>query len=165
MGSNKQFEALFREYYSRLYYHAYSFLRDQDASHDIVNDTFEVLWKNFSSYSDGLNVGPYLYSVVRNKCVDAIRRRMTHERFINNDELHPPFHEDYDYTDYDARLEFLRDRIDALAPQTRNVFMLCHIDGYTYQQAADRLGISVNTVKTTLSRAMKSLREAYAELE
>ena len=165
MGSDKQFEALFREYYPRLYYHAYSFLHDQEASHDIVNDTFETLWKNFSHYRDSLNTLPYLYSVVRNKCIDAIRRRMTHKRFVNNDELHISFREEYDYTDYDARLEFIKNRIESLAPQTRIVFMLCHIDGYTYQQAADHLGISVNTVKTTLSRAMKTLREAYAELK
>lgn len=162
MGSESKYDDIFREYYTKLYHHAFSFLRDTDMARDVVNDAFEALWKSFSVHRKRGTAVPYLYSVVRNKCVDILRRHTIHNRYIQANAPEGAFREEYDYTDYDARLELLRLHIDALPAQTRNVFILCYIDGYSYNEAADRLGISPNTVKTLLSRAMKTLREVYA---
>lgn len=153
------------DYYHRLYCHAYSFLRDPDTARDAVNDTFETLWQNFPQFRSSANIGPYLYSVVRNKCVDILRRRKVRERFIHDNDLPGSFREDYDYTDYDARLELVKMRIEALPPRSKDVFLLYHIDGYSCQETAEQLGISVNTVKTLLSRALRTLREFVTELE
>jgi len=163
MDRYKKFDQIFREYYPRLYYHAYSFLHHTENSRDVVNDTFEILWKNFSRHADHPQLSFYLYSIVRHKCLDLLRHHSVHERYLNK--THPPtnFQADYDYTDYDDKLEKIKRRIAALPPKTRTAFMLCHLDGYTYQEAAAELSVSVNTVKTLLRRAMKILREAFVE--
>ena len=112
-----------------------------------------------AAHGDGAAAGPYLYSVVRNKCVDLLRRRVLHDRATHSIGFQGSFREEYDYTDYDARLELLKNRIESLPPKTKAIFILCHIDGYSYLEATRQLGISVNTAKTLLSRAMKTLRE------
>lgn len=159
MNRYKRFDDIFENYYTKLYCHAFSFLHDPETSCDVVNDTFEVLWRNFSKAGDDNFLGSYLYSIVRHKCIDILRRQMIHERFVNNNDIPILFREDYDYTHYDSRLELLKRHIESLPEKTRKVFVMCHLDGYSYQEAALLLNISLNTVKTLLSRAMKILRE------
>ncbi len=163
MEHDSKYDEIFMDYYHRLYCHAYSFLHDPDAALDVVNDTFETLWKNFRQYRSRADVGPYLYSVVRNKCVDILRRQRVFDRFLRNNDISWSFREDYDYADYDARLELIKMRIEAMPPRSRDVFMLYHIGGYSVRETAEQLGISANTVKTLLSRALKVLRELATE--
>ncbi|HEY0175339.1 MAG TPA: sigma-70 family RNA polymerase sigma factor, partial [Pedobacter sp.] len=47
---------------------------------------------------------------------------------------------------------------DQLSPQQRNVYQLCKIDGYTYKQTAEKMGISPHTVKEYLSKASQLVK-------
>ncbi|MCD8185703.1 MAG: sigma-70 family RNA polymerase sigma factor [Rikenellaceae bacterium] len=160
MDRYAQFDRVFWKYYDRLFHHAYSFLRQTENAHDVVNDTFEIIWKDYGRYAEHPNPASYLYAIVRHKCLDALRRRAIHDRYVDAAKSEP-YAEAYDYTDYEIKMEAVKNRIAAFPPRTRKVFILCYIDGYTYRQAARQLGVSVNTVKTTLSRALKTLRETF----
>ena len=53
--------------------------------------------------------------------------------------------------------------IDLLPEERRNVFLLVFVEGMSYQEVADQLQISKNTVKTQLSRSLKFLRETLKD--
>ena len=61
--------------------------------------------------------------------------------------------------------EFFEKTVETLPEQCNRIFCHCRYDQLSYQEIADKLGISVNTVKTQLSRAFSKLREAYSNFE
>ncbi len=160
----KEFEQLFRENYSRLCYHAYSFLNDEEAAKDVVNDVFEKVWVNFGRIEHSTSLLPLLYTWVRNSCVSQLRHRQANERFIHwalqKEEGEMP---DEGNMEYEFLLERLRVSIEKLPDQTKIVFRKCFLEGEKYRKVAEELGISVNTIKTLINRALRSLRKEYSD--
>ena len=73
MDSKKtNFEIFFKENYSRFYYFAFQMIGEKEVCQDIVSDAFEQTWL-FSQKNPSFNQTSYMYSLVRNKCVDYIR--------------------------------------------------------------------------------------------
>ncbi len=155
------FEQLFRENYARLYYHAYSFLNDEESAKDVVNDVFERVWINFEKVEFSTSILPLLYTLVRNRCVSYIRHRRVQERFTK-EMLQEEEKVDEEYMEYELLIEKLRHSVEQLPGQTKVVFKKCFLDGRKYQEAADELNISINTVKTHINKALKLLRSRFA---
>lgn len=156
------FEIIFKENYSRLYYHALSFLNDEESARDAVNDAFEILWSRYEQLEFSTPVTPLLYTLVRNSCINHLRRLKAQERFSSEvlwttDEAE----EEYDARDEEL-MERLRDSIERLPEQMKVVFKKCFLDGRKYQEAADELDISVNTVKTHVRKALRMLRGEFS---
>ena len=155
------FEQLFRENYVRLYYHALSFLNDEETAKDTVNDVFEKVWMNFEKIERSQSLLPLLYTLVRNHCVSQLRRRKAKERFAFEWSLKKETINE-DCMEYELLIERLRDSVGNLPGQTKTVFRKCFLEGRKYQEAANELAISINTVKTHISKALRILREEYS---
>ncbi len=156
------FEQLFRENYIRLCYHAYSFLNDKEAAKDAVNDVFEKVWVNFEKIERTQSLLPLLYTLVRNHCVSLLRHKKVRERF--NQELRLKDEAtDEGYMEYELLIERLHQSVEKLPGQTKVVFRMCFLDGKKYQETADVLAISINTVKTHINKALRILREEYSD--
>ena len=156
------FEQLFRENYIRLCYDGYSFLNDEEAAKDAVNDVFEKVWVNFEKIERTQSVLPLLYTLVRNHCVSLLRHKKVRERF--NQELRLKDEAtDEGYMEYELLIERLRQSVEKLPGQTKVVFRMCFLDGKKYQETADALAISINTVKTHINKALRILREEYSD--
>lgn len=158
---SKIFEQLFRENYSRLCFHAFSFLNDEEAAKDVVNDVFEKVWMNFDKIERKEALLPLLYTLVRNHCVSFLRHRKVKERFAYEFVLREEA--DEEYMEYESLIERLRGSIEKLPDKLKVVFRKCFLDGKKYQEAADELAISINTVKTHVNKALRILREEYSE--
>ena len=156
------FECLFRENYTRLFYHAFSFLNDEEEAKDVVNDVFERVWMNFEKLEFSSSLVPLLYTLVRNRCVSLIRHKKVKERFSREIEVELEDHEE-ESVEYEMQIEKLRHLIELLPAQTKNVFKKCFLEGKKYQEAADDLGISINTVKTHVNKALRILLEEFTE--
>lgn len=156
------FGQLFRENYIRLCYHACSFLNDEESAKDVVNDVFEKVWINFGKIKRSQPILPLLYTLVRNRCVSLLRHEKVKERFGQEwrwkDEAM-----DEEYMEYELLIERLRQSVENLPGQTKVVFRMCFLDGKKYQEAADALAISINTVKTHINKALRILREEYSD--
>ena len=61
--------------------------------------------------------------------------------------------QDEGYMEYELMIERLRQSVENLPGQTKVVFRMCFLDGKKYQEAADELMISINTVKTHINKA------------
>ena len=75
MNETELFDLLFRSYYQPLLVFAQQYVGDSDECRDIVSAVFEDLWRNFSRI-DHQHMRAYLYTLVRNKCVDHLRHRL-----------------------------------------------------------------------------------------
>lgn len=95
--------------------------------------------------------------MVRNRCFLVLKK----ESLIDRNRFISEFEETLIDTEYKEQ-SFMEARmwtaIDSLSDRCREVFLLCKRDGLKYEEAADKLGISVNTVKNQISKALKVIK-------
>ena len=98
---------------------------------------------------------------MKNACLNHIRHersrvRKLEEVWKNREEV------ETDKEEETEEKEAVYKAIAELPEQCRRIFMMCCVEGKKYQEAADALNISVNTVRTQMGRAFKTLREKLA---
>ncbi|MCU7549660.1 RNA polymerase sigma-70 factor [Chitinophagaceae bacterium LB-8] len=157
--ANKEFEYLFKLYYSRLCYFAFNMIEDKDASEDIVQDVFIKFWKQRSDFDHELSIKTFLYVSVRNACINRIRHEKVEKKFIkaqNSEEV-----EEEKGLQQMIKAEVLGEiynAIEELPQGCRQVLKLAYFEGLKNHEIAEQLGISVNTIKTQKARALQLLR-------
>lgn len=161
LKNKRQFEQLFRDNYTRLYYHALNFLNDSESAYDVVNDVFEYVWTHYEQFKFDKSITPLLYTLVRNYSINLIRHQRVEEKYQQKMQQETDVYEQ-NYEEYEATLQRLRNAIAQLPPQTQHIFKACFLEGKKYLEAANEANISVNTVKTHISKALRILREEFA---
>lgn len=153
----KDIEHAFYLYYRPLNLYALHYLSDIDRVEDIVQECFVCLWEQLEAGEEIADIRAYLYRVVRNRCVDAWRAEEKAGHRISSEELAEQLPEE----EYEER-SFIEARlwtaIDCLPVRCREAFLLHKQEGMTYQEIADRLGVSVHTVENQIRKALKVLR-------
>jgi RNA polymerase sigma-70 factor (ECF subfamily) len=153
-------EELFKENYNGLYYHAYSFTNDSDVSKDIVNDIFELIWIKRRNIDITYSIKSLLYSMTKNKAINYLRHEEVKKKYsdytINSSDMI-----EEDYREHEGLISKIRLAIEELPPQGRTIFKMCFIENRRYKEIAEELGISVNTVKTHISKSLKRLRHDF----
>lgn len=165
MDKQKQqtFEQLFKTYYRELYIHALSFVRNEEEAKDITTDVYEYVWKNFNQLDSSASLRPFLYTLVRSRSLDFLRKEKTKEKFLAYKNRFPE--EDEKYQDYEELIAKVMKLIENLPPQTAAVFKKCFVERKKYQEAGDELHISINTVRWHINQAMKVLRRRLSGME
>src|SRR6185312_15992416 len=104
---------------------------------------------------------PFLKKMARNRSLDAIRRLTASAKAEKLLTLN--YQEEHNETEEALLLKETRGLVNAaigrLPRQQQEVFILCQQEGLKYEEAADRLHISINTVKTHMKRALSALRQ------
>jgi RNA polymerase sigma-70 factor (ECF subfamily) len=165
-GDMEAFSSLFRRHYEPLCYFAERYLHDIQAAEGIVQEVFVRLWESRETLGIQSSLRSYLYASVRNACLNYVKRlsfttSLEHEEERPDDATIRP----------DAQLESnelaeaLEKAMESLAPKCRQIFLMAKYDGLSYKEIAEVLNISVNTVKTQLQRALKSLSKSLQHLK
>ena len=167
------FEVVFLRYYSSLCSYALSILGNKDTAEEIVQDLFVRLWENRHNVEITNSLKAYLYRTAHNQCINQLEswkiRNQYSKKQIQAYEKNlveiTPFAEDYPIANLIAQEleDKIQKSIDALPDQCRQVFLLIRIQKKTYQEVAAKLGISLNTVKTQMQRAVFKLRDMLQE--
>ena len=157
------FEGLFRYNYRPLCLYALHYLGDSDLAEDIVQESYTSLWEKLQEGANVFNRKSYLYMMVRNRCLDHLRKKG-----IPTESLKP--YDTYGIIDDDDAQERsqtearLWTAIDSLPEKCREVFILSKRDGLKYEEIADELGLSVNTVRNQISKALKLVKEGAQKI-
>uniref|UniRef100_A0AB33JEA3 RNA polymerase sigma-70 factor n=1 Tax=Prevotella sp. GTC17259 TaxID=3236795 RepID=A0AB33JEA3_9BACT len=146
----------FQYYYRPLCLYAMHYLHDIDASEDVVQECFAKLWEKKQENSID-NVKAFLYTAVRNMCIDSIRRTNPIDGNVVPSDLEGTL------TDGEAEERSFHEAelwtaIDTLPTRCRQVFMMSKRDNMKYREIATELGISEKTVEHQVSKALKILR-------
>lgn len=163
-GDINAFEELYKKYYVYLCLIAEHIVRNSSDAEEIVSDVFIRLW-NLRERTEIRSIKTYLICAVRNTSLNYIeqnkmRNRLTC-RFEDSDLSLFSWDSDYPLGRlYEIEVtEILRKGINSLPDGCREVFLLSRHDGMKYSDIAERLGISVNTVKTQMKIALSRLRD------
>ena len=156
----ESFKILFRDYFAPMCVFADRYLRDGEMSRDVVHDVFCRIWENPSELDGVANVKNYLYTSVKNRCLDVLRREDIHHRYVEWQQNEEKEGEDFFESEV-LREEVYRllDRAIQLLPGRSREILLLKLQGLKNQEIAEKLGVSVNTVNTLKANAYKVLRE------
>ena len=158
MTQEKDIEQLFRRHYEKMYNLARCILSDDDESKDVVSDVFtQILVDNIVLLPESEE--GYLMRSVRNRCFNLITHKSVKERVAK------ALLDDADVIlseEADERLEQLMLLIDNLEPLIRKlIFRLRYLQDMSYQEVADKVGVSKVTVFNHLSKAMDWIKEHF----
>lgn len=157
--TSKDFERLFKDYYSLLFRVAYGMLCDEEESHDVVHEVFEAVWTKDVVIQRSTEK-EFLVRSVHNRCVNLIARKDREEQLKKLYPLEISFN-----TGSRAEEEQLRQIYrfieDEMPPDTRRVLKLCFEEEKSYSEAAAILQYSVAYVNKHIVKALRMLREKF----
>ena len=164
-GDAVAFSAIFKKYYTHLYQFAGRFVGDAQTAEHIIQDLFVTLWVQRDSIQVASNLKSYLYFSVKNRSINYMKQNV----FSNPGELNPDHREESILTHEERYLEnemhiAVHDAINKLPEKCRQIYLMKRYDNLKYQEIAEILNISVNTVKTQMKRALKSLHKHLAHI-
>jgi len=148
---------LYTTLYRPLCLYAFQLLHDYDSSEDIVQDCFLHLVEKETRL---LNARAYLYAAVRNRCINELRKKTLVDGIDDN---LPLADEDTSLQERAERHAALWNAIDRLPRQRRLMLLMSKQQKLKYSEIAGILGVSEQTVKNQISRALKTLRKTAGD--
>ena len=158
------FEELFNTHYSNLCAYANNFLKDVDASEEVVQEVLFKLWTNKDSILITSSVQSYLFRAVRNASLNVIK----HVNIREDYKAHNEYEMQDELSSEDEMIvseleQKIRVAIDQLPIERKKVFILSRYEGLKYKEIAEKLNISVSTVENQMVKALKYLRNELAD--
>jgi len=150
------FEDFFEEQYPSLCIFANNYLQDKAVSADIVQEAFVYVWSKREYVRDAAAAKSYLYKYIKNHCLNFLRDSKRHQEILKEQLESSEFYRDnlVERETYEIIYHAIKD----LSSQNQQVIELS-LDGLSNKEIAEKLNVTVNTVKTVKQRAFKSLRK------
>ena len=160
----KGYELLFRTYYQPLCSHAARFVYNKEIAEDLVTEIFLNFWKKELHTCITTTFRAYLFTAVRNRCFTYLRWEFNK---IRQEELDDEFRSDMLAPDHIMEMDELYMQVEraihALPPQCQKVFILSRFEGKSYQEIAEKLGVTVKGVEWHISKALSVLRRSLKQ--
>ncbi len=163
-GNWEAFEALYQQYHSKVYYFVLKQTNNPTQAEDLVHDSFLRLWEKRATLSLEIPMEAQLFVITRNVVINHYKREVLKQK------IYDTFSEtvtDLNITEDDLTQETLlqiNTAIEALPPKRRQIFKMSKLEGRTYEEIAQTLSISKNTVESQMVKALKFLRERVTQL-
>jgi RNA polymerase sigma-70 factor (family 1) len=157
-GDKAGLKKLFDVFYRPLVMYAQQFILKKEEAEDLVQDVFIRFWETKSYLDVKTNIRSYIYQAVRNTCLNYIKQNTKYKFGTLNELPEIPEEEMLDESDWNDCIQEIYGKIDLLPTRTQEIFKSIVIEHMKYKEVAAKFNISVNTVKTSLSRALAILR-------
>lgn len=154
----EEYHRAFKEYYKPIRNFIYFKCSDADLAEDLTQDVFIKLWE-VRNRIDKKTIKSYLYTIAQNTTFNHLKRQQLHFKFIKNPSADREFDSPekiMEMKEYDERLQRV---MTELPDGGREVFLMNRLEDMTYNEIADRLGLSVKAVEKRMSKVLKIIRE------
>lgn len=170
-----EFEEIYLSFYPRLKRFAQEYvIREADAE-NIVQDVFLDLWERRAFVSSSINLTSYLFTNIKNKCIDFLRHRMVMQNAANKMQeeyelaLQMKFQSLQAFDEHifsNADMEaVIADAIQSLPEKCRRIFVMNKIEGKKQKTIAEELDISIHTVESQMAIAYRKLKEILKDYQ
>lgn len=160
-GDAVAYTIIFNQFFEPLYRNAVKVLKSEFWAEEVVQDVFLQLWLNRQG-AGGIDAPEaYLFKVTLHRCFDRIRRQELEAKtqYLVNQIMHGPA-DVYQQNEYDLNLvkNCIRQAVRKMPRQRRQVFLMQKEQGISYEEIAGSLGISRNTVRNHMVKALQDIR-------
>lgn len=161
VGDASAYKELFDLYYIPLSIYSLKYCDSFELAEDIVQDLFIKFWDQKLYLKLDEAISPYLFRSVKNNTIQAAKRQNRYFFEDIEDQVDVLLDEEHlDLEHLEQEKIKLYKEIEALPLKSKEVFKAIVLENRKYKDVALELGISVNTVKTHYSRALKQLRNS-----
>lgn len=156
--SHKEFKAFFETFFIPVYTLMQRYTGERELSRDFTQEAFVRVFEHWGEFETEENAKAFLYIVSRRIYLDHCKHQKIENQYqnrVNEEEL-----EEYDFLKEVTQQEVSRilyDAVDKLPSQTRSIILL-NLKGFNNTEVAERLGVSVNTIKSLKKSAYVTLR-------
>lgn len=152
---------LYKLYYSYSMSIAIRYIQDQQIAELAVNDSFMKVFTNIKKFDLNKSFKPWLRQILVNTSIDHIKKKNKYRMNTNISEAENISEREniLSSISYDELLRLVHKLSDAY----RTVFNMYAIDGYKHDEIANKLGISIGTSKSNLSKARAKLRDMISK--
>ncbi|MDH4197629.1 MAG: RNA polymerase sigma factor [Candidatus Aminicenantes bacterium] len=154
-GDISGYRWLYDRYGQPLLRSAFRILGRREEAEDAVQDTFLKLYRHIGNFKTGSRFSTYLFRILINTCTDILRKREAGHPASTTD-MDVPVHSGHEVR------HALDEAVTALPERMRACFVLCAVEEFTYVEAAGMLGLHIGSVKVSVHRARKKLRDWLA---
>ena len=168
-GDPEAFELLMADLESLVWRVCWHYTGDREAASDCGQDAMVRIWRGLGNYRGDCAFETWVYRVAANCCMDWLRKK----KRDRSESIEPLKEAGFDPADPKAGTEEqviaadeharLREGIAQLPEEQREALVMTQLEGVSYEEAADRLGVSEGTVKSRVNRAKAKLQEWMAE--
>lgn len=167
---NLSFDEIYSIYYPKLVRFSNEYVLSIHDAENIVQDCFLYVWEQKQTLPSINNINAFLFRLVKNKCIDFLRRKILEETKKKN--LQETYIREFSYkllsiesfndmSLSDEEIEtIIYDAINNLPEKCREIFILSKVKGLKYEEIAQQLEISPNTVRNQVSIALSKMRES-----
>ncbi|MDR1331088.1 MAG: RNA polymerase sigma-70 factor [Tannerella sp.] len=168
-----EYAKVYAVYFPKLVRFSQTYVMSRCDAENIVQDIFLYLWEHRTALATPGNVNAYLFTMVKNRCIDFLRSRLRESGRnvplpeVQEKELELKL---YSLQEFDERAlsdteieAVIRTAIDSLPARCREIFVLSRLEGLRHRAIAERLAISPNTVERQIGIALNKLRTALKD--
>lgn len=132
----------------------------QEDAENIVQDIFVMLWEKRDVLDIRISLVSYLFTLVKNKCIDFLRHKSIHDEFAREYKAKQEALEQLNYaisSDDDIE-QLITAAINSLPERCKEIFIKSRIEGKKHKEIAEDLNLSTNTIENQIAIALKRLR-------
>lgn len=156
------FERYYKEHYKSFFLMACKYLKDTSIAEEIVNDVFLKIWEEGDKIKIDTSLKSYIYKAVINRCINVLHKNKRESALeVDLSNIPDESYELRQIEENELRMK-LYAAIDQLPEQCRKVFEMSRFEEMKQQEIADKLGISIKTVKNHITIALKQLSISVA---
>jgi RNA polymerase sigma-70 factor (family 1) len=160
-GNISAFHLIYNTHYQPLFHFANRYIKDPDQAEDIIADTFITFWQKREEFNSFKGLTAFLYTCTRNACLNHINKIRRHSA------SHKEMSYLFEYSEPFENVEAVKNDLihcsiiesQNLPAAMKRIFQLLYIDGFTTSEIAEKLHISVHTVRVQKVNAIKRVRD------
>lgn len=169
-GEEQAYQALVRRHLPAISNYCYRLLGARRDCEDVSQETFLRLWLNAEKWQpEKAKLTTWLHRIAHNLCIDLLRKQARVDLEAEPESLKEAMPEETetagDRERDERRLQLLGEAMFSLPEAQRSALSLCHHSGFSNQEAAAIMGLSLKALESALVRGRRSLREMLADSE
>ena len=159
-GNEKAFQSLFDIYQKDVFSYSFSLLKSETYADEIVQEVFIKVWLKRNSLDYCLSFKSYLMTITKNMTLNFLKKAANDQKlreavFYQSQKSYNPIYNQIREKD----LEVIKQTaIDLLPPKRKVIFEMARNEGMSYEDISQKLGISRNTVKSQMRKALETIR-------
>ncbi|MCD2421130.1 RNA polymerase sigma-70 factor [Niabella pedocola] len=158
-GCFATFSRLYEQYSGDLYLALIRLVKSEAEAEEILQDIFLNLWEKRETLNIQYSIKAYLYRIAENKASDFFRKLKRDRRLYEHIKHTASLQYLYEGPENSQELALLEEAMEILPPQRKKIFYLCKMEGRSYREVSDLLGISTSTINDHIVKATHAIRE------
>lgn len=160
-GDESSFTTIYKAYSRPLFLRVVNMIKSEEDAREIIQELFIKLWQNRERINTIVSFQSYLYTIANNLVYNYFRKINSDQALIRKLLLNAAeyYLDGQELLENKEAKEIFEKAIDQLTPQCKQVFRLCKIEGKSHKEVAELMGISMPTVNSHMTNAVKSIRE------